>query len=212
MANYTIEDIEILRQKSGISYEEAVSLLEYHNGSLARALVDLEKNGRIRDAKSAAGNPYRSKRGHHVFNYLFRLRLKIFKENITVANLSVLFLLIALLFAPWVLIIGLVVALVMGYRFTIERNSRAFADASLESMIKNAGNNVKNFGLNLARDLNAKQQSASQSAQQESKPTAPENRSQTAASGTTPVNVQFSEDGNIRVNENRDGFHEADIQ
>ena len=42
MAKYTIEDIEILRQKSGISYEEAVNLLEYHNGSLARALIDLE--------------------------------------------------------------------------------------------------------------------------------------------------------------------------
>ena len=45
MSKYTFEDIEILRQKSGISYEEAVNLLEYHNGSLARALVDLEKNG-----------------------------------------------------------------------------------------------------------------------------------------------------------------------
>ena len=53
MAKYTIEDIEILRQKSGISYEEAVNLLEYHNGSLARALVDLEKNGRLRNEKGS---------------------------------------------------------------------------------------------------------------------------------------------------------------
>ena len=54
MAQYTIEDIEILRHKSGISYEEAVNLLEYHNGSLARALVDLEKNGRIRESRGGA--------------------------------------------------------------------------------------------------------------------------------------------------------------
>ena len=49
MANYTIDDIEILRKKSGITYEEAVNLLEYHNGSLTRSLVDLERNGRLRD-------------------------------------------------------------------------------------------------------------------------------------------------------------------
>lgn len=35
VARYTIEDIEILRKKSGITYEEAVNLLEYHDGSLA---------------------------------------------------------------------------------------------------------------------------------------------------------------------------------
>ena len=32
MASYTIEDIELIRRKSGISYQEAVSLLDYHNG------------------------------------------------------------------------------------------------------------------------------------------------------------------------------------
>ena len=48
VARYTIEDIEILRKKSGITYEEAVNLLEYHDGSLARALVDLERNGRLK--------------------------------------------------------------------------------------------------------------------------------------------------------------------
>ena len=62
MAKYTFEDIEILRQKSGISYEEAVNLLEYHNGSLARALVDLEKNGRLKTgpASSDAGKAPRA--------------------------------------------------------------------------------------------------------------------------------------------------------
>ena len=46
MEPYTIEDIELLRQKSGLSYQEAVALLDYHSGSVARALIDLEKHGR----------------------------------------------------------------------------------------------------------------------------------------------------------------------
>ena len=48
MEPYTIEDIELLRQKSGLSYQEAVALLDYHNGSVARALIDLEKHGRLK--------------------------------------------------------------------------------------------------------------------------------------------------------------------
>ena len=49
MAAYTIEDIELIRRKSGISYQEAVALLDYHNGNVARALVDLERNGRLKE-------------------------------------------------------------------------------------------------------------------------------------------------------------------
>ena len=58
MASYTIEDIELIRRKSGISYQEAVALLDYHNGNVARALVDLERNGRIKpeSSQTAQGN------------------------------------------------------------------------------------------------------------------------------------------------------------
>ena len=49
MASYTIEDIELLRKKSGMTYQEAVALLDYHDGNLARALIDLEKNGRLKE-------------------------------------------------------------------------------------------------------------------------------------------------------------------
>lgn len=210
MAQYTVEDIEILRQKSGISYEEAVNLLEYHNGSLARALVDLEKNGRIRDAKTSASGTHRGGR-HNAFNFLFRLRIKAMKGDITIVNLSVLFLIFVLLVAPWVAIIGLVLALVLGYRFSIDRNSRDFSDDSLENMVKNAGSNVRNTVFTIARDLGATAQGKQGSTGQAKTPEA-DIRSETPASGTTPVNVQFSEDGNVHVTETRDGFHEADIR
>ena len=85
MAKYTFEDIEILRQKSGISYEEAVNLLEYHNGSLARALVDLEKNGRLKTGP-ASGDAGKGAKG--VFTFLYRLRLRVRKDEAVVVNLS----------------------------------------------------------------------------------------------------------------------------
>ena len=210
MAQYTIEDIEIIRQKSGISYEEAVNLLEYHNGSLARALVDLEKNGRIRDAKVRDGSGRH--RRHGLFNFLFRLRVKILKGDVTIINLSVLFLILVLLMAPWVIVLGGIFALLLGYRFTIDRDSRDFSGDSLEDMMKNAGSNVRNTVFTIAKDLGGTAQDKSGHQQAAGASTEPEARSESPASGTTPVNVQFSEDGNVRVTETRDGYHEADIQ
>lgn len=62
MASYTIEDIELIRRKSGISYQEAVSLLDYHNGNVARALVDLERNGRLKPDAAAQDAPKSAER------------------------------------------------------------------------------------------------------------------------------------------------------
>ena len=213
MAQYTIEDIEILRQKSGISYEEAVNLLEYHNGSLARALVDLEKNGRIRESRGGAYGA-RGKRSHNLFTSLYRTRVKMSKGETTIINLSALFMIFAVMVAPWLVVIGIVLALALGYRIAMERNSNAFSGDTLESMVRNAGANVRNTVYTFTRDFNAKTQNqhADTAAGQPEKPAEPEIRSESPASGTTPVNVQFSEEGNIRVSENRDGFHEADIE
>ena len=118
MERYTIEDIEILRRKSGISYEEAVNLLEYHNGNLARALVDLERNGRInpqaeqKKASYSAGAG--SKKASNFFGRMYRFRLVVKKGSVTIVNLSLLFSLIALLISPHLIFLGLILLLVLG--------------------------------------------------------------------------------------------------
>ena len=140
MAKYTFEDIEILRQKSGISYEEAVNLLEYHNGSLARALVDLEKNGRLKTGP-ASGDAGKGAKG--VFTFLYRLRLRVRKDEAVVVNLSSLFVLLTLITAPHICVIGLIVALALGYRINIDRDSREFSSETFDSMVKNARENVQ---------------------------------------------------------------------
>ncbi|MEA4999832.1 MAG: hypothetical protein VB087_10640 [Candidatus Limiplasma sp.] len=217
MAQYTIEDIEILRQKSGISYEEAVNLLEYHNGSLARSLVDLEKNGRIRDAKSSA-HAYGYQRRHQgLFNRLYRTRFLVMKGSVPVLNISALFLIFAVMVAGWLVLGGVIAALLLGYRMRMERNHTAFMDDTLETMIQNAGQNVKATMYSLKRDLEAQQQTGANSEAPPHPPAedpapAPEVRTESPASGTTPVNVQFSEEGSMRVSERSDGYHEAEIQ
>lgn len=205
MAQYTIEDIEILRQKSGISYEEAVNLLEYHSGSLARALVDLEKNGRMRDAKSSSSRAGQGSKGKSIFTTLYRFRIKVTKDNVIIINLSSLFLIFTCLVAIWVPIVGLILSLVLGYRISFERNSRDFAGDSFDSVVRNASKNVKSTAFNIAKEFGAVGGKPEQEQPQEP-------RTESPASGTTPVNVQFPEDGRVNVTEDADGYHEADIQ
>ncbi|MCL2545223.1 MAG: hypothetical protein FWE77_04820 [Clostridia bacterium] len=55
MAKYTLEQIDYLREKASITYEEALETLERFDGDLARCLVDLERRGRIKPPRKPAG-------------------------------------------------------------------------------------------------------------------------------------------------------------
>ena len=176
MAKYTIEDIEILRQKSGISYEEAVNLLEYHNGSLARALVDLEKNGRLKSDPSKTTS-HKGIKG--IFDFLFRLRIKVQKGNIVILNLSSLFMLVALAISPDICVVGLIISLVLGYKISIDRNSKDFADDRLDDMMKNAKSNVQQAVSEVTKQFSQSDASAENNSRETETP-----RSETAPNET----------------------------
>ena len=77
-----------------------------------------------------------------LFSFLYRTRVKVSKDSVSILNLSLTFMLLSLLFAPWLVIIGGIVALVMGYRFNIARNDPSFTD-SFDNMVQQAAGNVK---------------------------------------------------------------------
>lgn len=154
MEPYTIEDIEILRQKSGISYQEAVALLDYHNGSLARALIDLEKNDRLKEDTNTQKEGTRTMNGHintndtkgkaiGILQKIYRSRVKIRKGETSIANVSVLFAGLCLLFAPHMTIAGIIASMLLGYQFSFSGMDPEFASDSLEKMVKNAAQNAK---------------------------------------------------------------------
>lgn len=203
MASFSIEDIELLRRRSGITYEEAVNLLEYHNGSVARSLVDLEKNGRLKKEYTARGGAGAGSKGgiKGLFSFLYALRIKAAKENVPVLNVSSIAVILTLLTAPHVIIVGLIAMLVLGYRLSVEKDSPDFINDDFDELVRKAKTNVHSTVDNLSRSFNA---------QEEAKPSEAPKRSG-AASGTTPVNVQFPGGGGVDVREDQDGFHEADI-
>ena len=180
MASYTIEDIEMIRRKSGISYQEAVALLDYHNGNVARALIDLERNGRIlseaeqsrraaekkNDADSRSGKQEKSS----FIQRLYRTRLKVNKGDITIANLSALFCGACILFSPHMTIAAVIAALVLGYKIHVERDAAEFRGENIEKMVRNAADNVKSSVGDIARgfadlEANAAKQKAEEEAE-----------------------------------------------
>jgi len=155
MASYTIEDIEILRKKSGMTYQEAVALLDYHDGNLARALIDLEKNGRLKEEPKME-NASRAYTGHsetkqnetkqkalNILQKLYMSRVKVSKGKTTVLNFSVLFGALCLIFAPHMTIFGFILSLILGYQFSFTKQDEEFASENLEKMVKNAAQNAK---------------------------------------------------------------------
>jgi hypothetical protein len=80
---------------------------------------------------------------HGFFSLLYRTRVIIMKGDTTILNVSILFGIISLLCAPWLVVIGALVALLLGYRFSIDRNAAAF-DKDFENVVKDAASNVKN--------------------------------------------------------------------
>lgn len=153
MEQYTIEDIELLRSKSGLSYQEAVAMLDYHNGSLARALIDLEKHGKLKEEnKVREGNNNMSENGkksetkEKALNFLqklYRSRVKIRKGETTVFNVSVLFSALCLILAPHMTIAGIIVSMILGYQFSFTGMDPDFASDSLEKMVKSAAQNAR---------------------------------------------------------------------
>lgn len=225
---YTIEDIEILRNKSGISYEEAVNLLEYHNGNLAKALVDLERNGKIGrkgNAGSASQPPYqeipykeqvnRKKPSNNLFTKLYRFRIIVHKKNMTIANLSLLYLIPVTFCAFWVVIPSILLVLLLGYQISVDKNSPDFSKDSFEDLVKTGAQTVKNTVHKFTSD-DEPYYNTDAYQPNDSQPTEDSfyarKGTQAPPSSASPVTVEYQEDGKISVSEKEDGSQEITIQ
>lgn len=79
---------------------------------------------------------------NNIFSTLYRTRIKVTKDSTTIINLSLLFTIVSALLAIWLVVIGAVVALLLGYRFSIQKNAPEFT-GDLKEIVEDAGDNVK---------------------------------------------------------------------
>lgn len=189
MASFTIEDIEFIRGKSGISYEEAIALLDYHNGDVMRALVDLERNGKLKMERASAGEAPRASSGKR--GSFWSTRLVITGNGKVVANVSILFVIIAALVSFWLVLGALVACVFLGYRISISTISDDTNDR-LDRMVKNAAENVKRTATGFAKGVSEAIEHRQEKAQTRQQPVVKKNVKDFAPDDADPVDTPES--------------------
>ncbi len=119
--NYTLEDVETLRGKAGVSYEEAVSLLDKYDGDIARALIELEKRGQLGgNAQGAKFSPEEAAAWcKTMWSKGLNTRVAVERKGDLLLNLPVLFLLLMLILGPYAVIAALIIMLISGCSVSI---------------------------------------------------------------------------------------------
>lgn len=142
---YTLDDIETLRSKTGVGYEEAVSLLEKYDGDIARALVELEKRGRLGHGNVFSGFAANRGRAEDFFGRWWRLgcetRIIVERGGEQLINLSALFMLLAIILGWKLMLIAAVLALATNCRVRVraaEAAPEAEGDVKAEAKAEEA--------------------------------------------------------------------------
>ncbi len=161
MATYTVEQIEYLRAKAYVSYEEALELLDRYGGDLTRCLVDLERRGRLKPQAGAqrAGERTRKARGEGrefprggergtdwqgILSTFLHTNLLVTRSGETVANLPVLYVLLVFLFAPHVMIPSVLLLFVFGCRINLRAGRKdGRVEDELRNIVDNAAQNIR---------------------------------------------------------------------
>ena len=76
------------------------------------------------------------------FSLFYRTRIKVCKEQTTILNFSLLFSLLAVLSAPWLVVAGFIIALALGNRLAIEKNAAQFS-GDFDEVMRDAAQNVR---------------------------------------------------------------------
>jgi len=76
------------------------------------------------------------------FSIFYRTRVRVFREQIVIVNLSLIFALLAVMSAPWLVVGGMIAALALGYRFSIEKNAAQFS-GDFDEVVRGAAQNVR---------------------------------------------------------------------
>ncbi len=127
---YTLEDVEVLRGKTGVSYEEAVSLLEKYGGDMTRALIELEKRGQLGDKSikiNVSGNT--AELARKWWRLGCDTRVIVERNGETLVNLSALFMILALVLGWRLVVVAAILALVLGCHVKLRRPEQPAAGA-----------------------------------------------------------------------------------
>ena len=121
--NYTVEDVESLRSKGGVSYEEAIRLLDKYDGDIASALIELEKSGNL--GKTAVNADKISELAAKWWNLGLKNHVLIERKETMLVNLPVVVALLLAVCAPRATLVAAVLLLIFGGRISLQSPGQA---------------------------------------------------------------------------------------
>lgn len=111
----TLEQIDELRNRVNVSYEEAKRTLEKNDGDLIKSIIELEKKKGRKNEKHSNFTSFA--------NRLLALKMSVKnKDGNTVLNMPLVVILVAFMMAFWVVIFGLVLAVLTSCKIKIYRD------------------------------------------------------------------------------------------
>ena len=157
MASYSIKQIDYLRQKAGLTYEQAIELLDRCGGDLAQALIELERAGAFREERPSSGKsaraeepPRENSRGRSFVDTVIetfikglRLKLKVEKNDEVLLNLPIIYLAICALFAHTIALVSIILVFVTGCRVHLVRSSNPEGDQRIRGIAHGAEHTVR---------------------------------------------------------------------
>ncbi|MGI6652995.1 MAG: hypothetical protein ACOX55_02670 [Christensenellales bacterium] len=149
------ELVEKLRERANVSYEDAKRALEASNWDLLDAMVLLENEGRIQSEENPAFTTRREPRPQHVYtddsargilrrlvdvlisliNRASKIDVVVSRYGKTVMALPLIAVILLVLFAPWMTIPIMLIALFFGFRY-------AFRGEGISDKVNQAMNRV----------------------------------------------------------------------
>ena len=132
----TLEQIDELRNRVNVSYEEAKRTLEKNEGDLIKSIIELEnKKGRKAENKGSFTS---------FTNKLLSLRMSVkSKEGNTLVDLPLIIVLLAFMVAFWVVIPGLILAVLTSCKIKVYRDKNSVNVDSLKKNMKETVDKIK---------------------------------------------------------------------
>lgn len=132
----TLEQIDELRSRVNVSYEEAKRALEKNDGDLIKSIIELEN-------KKSRKNEYKGNVTSFT-NRLLALKMSVKnKEGDTLINVPLVLVLITFIMAFWVVIFGLILAILTSCKIKIYRDKNSINVNSLKKNMKETVEKIK---------------------------------------------------------------------
>ena len=120
----TLEMIDELRSRVNVTYEEAKEALENNEGDIVKSIIALERKRKEGLNSKVKKKEEFSKQANKTVNSFLSVRMILKNEKTTLVNVPLLIAVISLIVAPWLIIPGVVIALILGYKLRISSRNK----------------------------------------------------------------------------------------